>query len=182
MKLKMHLKAIIGALVYIFLNYFVSNIPCWHIRKFIYVLFGMKIGCKSRLNMKVIVWSPWNIKIGKGTIVNEYAFLDGRGGLSIGDGSSIAMWAVLYSSSHYADSASFEYYTKSTSIGNSCWICARSVVLAGSKINDRVIIGSNSVFKGVAKTAGVYVGNPCQFIRDRKVYENYEHEWVTHLR
>ena len=181
-KVKQHLKAIVGALIYIFLNYFVTNIPCWHIRKLIYMLFGMKIGTKSRLNMKVIVWDPWKVKIGKGTIVNEYAFLDGRGGLTIGDGTSIAMWAVLYSSSHYADSDSFEYYTKTTSIGNSCWICARTVVLPGSNVADRAIIGANSVFKGEAKTAGIYGGNPCQYIRERNVDENYEREWVTHLR
>ena len=42
-KIKRHIKATAGALVYIFLNYFVTNIPCWHIRKLFYMLFGMKI-------------------------------------------------------------------------------------------------------------------------------------------
>ncbi len=181
-KVKQHIKAIVGALVYIFLNYFVTNIPCWHIRKLFYMLFGMKIGAESRLNMKVLVWDPWKIQIGKGTIVNEYAFLDGRGGLKIGDGTSIAMWAVLYSSSHYADSGSFEYYTKPTVIGNSCWICARSILLPGSVVNDRVIISANCVFKGEAETAGIYGGSPCQYIRERKVDDNYDREWITHLR
>ena len=132
--------------------------------------------------MKVLVWDPWKIRIGKGTIINEYALLDGRGGLSIGDGTSIAMWAVVYSASHYADSASFEYYTKSTVIGNSCWICARTIILPGSNIQDRAVISANSVFKGTAKTAEIYSGNPCQFIRGRKVEENYERRWITHLR
>ena len=179
---KKHIKAAAGAVVYIFLNYFVTNIPCWHIRKLLYMLFGMKIGSGSRLNMKVLVWDPWKIKIGKGTIVNEYALLDGRGGLTIGDGTSVAMWAILYSSSHYADSASFEYYTKPTSVGNSCWISARAIVLPGSKIDDRVIIGANSVFKGETEKSGIYAGNPSQFIRKRKVDENYEREWITHFR
>lgn len=176
------MKAAAGALVYIFLNYFVTNIPCWHIRKLFYVLFGMKIGAGSRLNMKVIVWDPWRIQIGRGTIVNEYAFLDGRGGLKIGDGTSVAMWAVIYSSSHYADSATFEYYTRSTAIGDNCWICARAIVMAGSCIQDRAIIGANSVFKGQAEAGGIYGGVPCQHIRDRKVERNYEHKWVTHFR
>ncbi len=181
-KVKQHVKAIAGALVYIFLNYLVTNIPCWHIRKLFYMLFRMKIGTKSRLNMKVIVWDPWKIRIGKETIVNEYAFLDGRGGLTIGDSTSIAMWAVLYSSSHYADSPSFEYYTKPTVVGDNCWVCARSIVLPGSNVKDRVIIGANSVFKGEAEEAGIYSGNPSSLVRKRKVDDDYNREWITHMR
>ena len=111
----------------------------------------MKIGKNTRINMKVTVWNPWKISIGDNTIVNEYAFLDGRGGLIIGDNTSISMWAVIYSSSHYAGSPNFEYYTKPTTIGSCCWICARSIILPGSCISDRVIIGANTVFKGNAK-------------------------------
>ena len=181
-KLWSNIKSFAGALIYIFTNYFVANIPCWHLRKFFYLLFGMKIGKGSRLNMKVLVWAPWKIQIGEDTVVNEYALLDGRGGLSIGNGTAIAMWATRYSSSHYSDSDTFEYYTKPTVIGNCCWICARSIILPGSEILDRAIIGANSVFKGKTEAAGIYVGNPCQFIRRRKVENNYRREWLTHLR
>ena len=179
-----HIKAAAGALVYIFLNYIVTNIPCWHLRKVFYLMFGMKIGNGSRINMKVIVWAPWKIRIGQGSIINEYALLDGRGGLIIGSGTSIAMWAVVYSSSHYADSPQFEYYTKQTIIGDNCWICVRTVVLPGSIVADRVIIGANSVFKGDSDEAGIYYGNPCCFVRKRKVdeSENYRCRWITHMR
>lgn len=180
--IKKHVKAILGAVIYILLNYFVANIPCWHVRKIFYLLFKMKIGHGARINMKVIVWAPWNIKIGENTIVNEYAFLDGRGGLSIGNNTSVAMWAVLYSSSHYVDSDSFEYYTKPTQIGNNCWICARSIILPGSNVKDKSIIGANCVFKGDTDISDVYGGNPAKFIRKRNVENDYKRNWVTHLR
>lgn len=177
-----HIKSFIGALTYIFSNYFICNIPCWHIRKLLYQLLGMKIGKNTRINMKVLVWDPWKISIGDDTIINEYAFLDGRGGLLIGDNTSIAMWVVIYSSSHYSDSPTFEYYTKPTSIGNCCWVCARSIILPGSSIADRVIIGANTVFKGDAHEQEIYSGNPCKLVKNRKVKENYHREWKTHLR
>ncbi len=142
----------------------------------------MKIGKGSRINMKVIIWDPWKIRIGEKTIVNEYALLDGRGGLTIGNGTSIAMRAIMYSSSHYADSPVFEYYTKSTSIGDCCWICANSIILPGSIVKNRVIIGANSVFKGEAEEASIYAGNPCKFLRKRQVEDNYSRDWCTHFR
>lgn len=176
------IKSIFGPIIYIFLNYIVANIPCWHIRKLFYLMFGMRIGNGSRLNMKVLVWNPWKIKIGENTIVNEYALLDGRGGLTIGNGCSIAMWAIVYSSSHYSDSVNFEYYTKPTVIGDCCWICARSIILPGSEIKDRSVIGANSVFKGITNEADIYSGNPCVFVRKRQVDDNYNRQWTTHFR
>ena len=177
-----HLRAIAGSLVYIFLNYLVAYIPCWHIRKLFYLLFGMKIGKGSRINMKCTVWDPWKIRIGKDTIINEWALLDGRGGLEIGDSTSVAMWAIIYTASHYASSPEFEYFTRPTKIGDCCWICARVVILPGSVLADRTIVSANSVYKGKSEESGIYAGVPATFVRHRAVEDNYVRSWVTHLR
>lgn len=177
-----HLKSFFGAIIYIFTNYFVAYIPCWHIRKLFYILMGMKIGKSSRINMKVIVWYPWKIRIGEHTIVNEFTLLDGRGGLDIGDSCSLAMWSIVYTASHYSSSESFQYYTKKTTIGNCCWICARAIILPGSKLNDRTIISAGSVFAGESEQAGIYCGNPANKVKERNVLENYVLYGSTHLK
>lgn len=177
-----HVKSIFGAIIYVFTNYFVANIPCWHIRKIFYILLGMKIGRGARINMKVIVWYPWKIIIGSHTVVNEYSLLDGRGGLTIGDSCSLAMWSIVYTASHYANSDSFQYYTKKTEIGNCCWICARSIVLPGSKLLDRTIISAGSVFKGESEESGIYCGNPAIMQKKRSIQDNYILYGSTHIK
>ena len=37
---------------YIFLNYIIANIPCWHIRKVFYCLHGMKLGKKEESTLE----------------------------------------------------------------------------------------------------------------------------------
>lgn len=166
------LKILLCDIDYIFLNYFVANIPCWYIRKILYLLHGMKIGAHSRINMKCIVYAPWKISIGSNTIVNEYALLDGRGRLYIKDNVSISMYSMLYSASHYSWSSTFEYYTKETVVGSGCWIGAKAIVLPGSKLEENTIIGANSVIKGVTVANGIYCGNPAKYSSERQFKGN----------
>ena len=134
----------------------------------------MKIGKGSRINMKCIVFSPWKIRIGCNTMINEYTLLDGRGGLRIGDSCSLSMWSVIYTASHVSKSKEFQYYSKPTEIKNCCWIGTRAVVMPGSIIEDRVIISVNSVFKGTSETDCVYVGNPAEKRYTRGLEKNYQ--------
>lgn len=160
-------------LLYVFLNYFVNYIPCWSIRKLCYLCMGMKIGHGTRICMKCIIVSPWNIQIGNNTMINEYVLLDGRGTLKIGDSCSLSMWSIVYTASHRKDSASFQYYERSTKIGSCCWLGSRSVIMPGSVLQDRTIISVNSTFKGLSQTSGIYIGNPAKLEGFRKLDCNY---------
>ncbi len=65
--------------IYIIINYLISYIPSWYIRKVCYQLLGMKIGKGSRICMGTVVIKPWKIRIGKNSIINEKCHLDARG-------------------------------------------------------------------------------------------------------
>lgn len=159
------IKRLISDIAYIFINYFVSYIPAWWIRKLIYKMLGMKIGHGSRIYMKCTILAPWRIEIGENTVVNEFVMLDGRGGLSIGSNCSISVHSILFTASHHINSEKFEYYKKTTQIGDGVWIGARAIVMAGSTINNNVVIGANSVTEGTKEyqSNGVYVGVPAEF-------------------
>ena len=94
---------------YIFLNYFVAYIPLWTVRRFLYKIFGMKIGKKSRIAMRAVVFKPRGIEIGERNVINEFVLLDGRSGLKIGNDNSISMFAKIYTGTHNSHSDSFEY-------------------------------------------------------------------------
>lgn len=58
-------------------------------QKIFYIMFGMKIGKGSRINMRCIIMNTWNIVIGNNSIINEYTLIDGRGGVIIGNNCSV---------------------------------------------------------------------------------------------
>lgn len=168
------IKRLKGGLGYIFINCFIGHFPIWNVRKALYKLLGMKIGKNSRINMGCIVMKPWKITIGDNSMINENAILDGRGGLIIGDSCSISMCSILYTASHYANSASFEWYSKPTIIGDCVWIGAGAIILPGSELMDYTIIGANSTFKGISEYNGIYIGVPAVKIRERKLSKKYK--------
>src|SRR5512136_402039 len=70
--------------------HWIGHLPFHHVRRFFYRLFGMKIGHGSTIHMGARFYNPWGIKIGKDSIIGEYAVLDGRDDLIIGDHVDIA--------------------------------------------------------------------------------------------
>lgn len=90
MKIKPILRRMKYDLEYILLNQVVRHIPFWTIRRFFYRAMGMTIGRGSRIGINTIVVSPRGITLGERAIVNEMCYLDGRGGIRIGNDASIS--------------------------------------------------------------------------------------------
>lgn len=167
-------KQMISSIIFLFLNYVVSYIPIWHIRKIFYMLFGMKIGKGSRIYMKCTVVDPWQIVIGENTVINEKCYLDGRGGLVIGSNTSISMQSIILTASHDRKSAGFNYYEGKVIIKDNVWLGARAIVLDNSIIENGCIIAAGSSFKGFTEAGYIYAGIPAKKTKERKLESLYE--------
>lgn len=180
--MRKYLKQIVYSLVYIFLNYFVAYIPCWHIRKILYKLFGLKIGKGSRIYMKCTLINPWNIIIGDNTTVNEKCVLDGRGGLEIGSNTSISLQTMILSASHKRKSDTFEYCEGKVIIKDNVWIGARAIILDNSEIGAKALIAAGSTFKGIADEGYIYSGVPAEKKRSRELLGSYTLDYIDFFR
>lgn len=167
---------------FLFVNYIVCFIPFWWIRRTIYRLLHMKIGRHTRIMMGVKIYSPHRISIGERTIINEYCYLDGRGGITIGDDVTIATYSKLITAAHDIDSSDFHYYARPIVIKNNVAIFSDSVVLGGAIIQKGCVFSAKSLIrKGEYPDAGIYAGNPAKYIRNRKSTEFYHQERVRLL-
>lgn len=182
---KSHVKGFLAGGFYFFCNYIIANIPIWHVRKALYKLCGMKIGARSRIMMKTIVTHPWNISIGTNTIVNEYCYLDGRGGLTIGDNVSISLRSMLITGTHDQASRSFKYYVEPIIIGDNVWVAASAIVLNGCILQDKCLIGAGAVVMPRTECKGnsIYGGVPAKRIKERGLLDPPEIDyWRIHVR
>ncbi|MBP5528601.1 MAG: acyltransferase [Lachnospiraceae bacterium] len=172
------IKEICKNLIYIFINYFITYIPFWPLRKLLYLICGMKIGKGSRILMGTKIDGSSKIRIGKRTIVNENCFLDGRSGLTIGDDVTVAVYSRLISGGHFIDDEDFAYHGDEIIIGNNVAIFSGCTVLAGANIEDGCVFSAMSlVRKGTYKKKGIYAGNPAKYIRDRECSLNYKQDY-----
>lgn len=183
--MKKHIKGLLAGGLYVICNYVIAYIPCWHMRKLLYKACGMKIGQHSRIMMRAIVTQPWKIQIGSNTTINEYCYLDGRGGLVIGDNVNIALYTMLITGSHKQRSKRFDYFTEPIVIGNDVWLAARSMVLNGCVVADGCVLGAGAVMMPRTKCmkGKIYGGIPAKPIRDRGLKEALELSiWNIHFR
>lgn len=150
---KIKLFIILYDLTIFFLNYVISNIPFWFFRKLFLQLCGLKIGHDSVINMKLYTLSPYRVKIGNKCHINRNCFLDGRGGISIGNNVSVSFNAQIVTGSHKIHSSSFQSVFMPIIIDDFVWIGINAIILQGVHIGKGAIICAGAV---VTRDVGDY--------------------------
>ena len=150
------------------LNIISSIIPFHSIRKFIYRLYGVKIGKNSFIHVGARFYYPAGISIGNGTIIGDHCFLDGRAPLKIGNNVDIASQVLIYNSEHDVSSEGFDPIEEPVEIGDYVFIGPRAVILPGVKIGKGAVVAAGAV---VTKDVGdfeIVGGVPAKVIGERK--------------
>jgi len=124
--------------------------------------------------LDMIVWLNGNeIELGDGVAFNIGVYVNGYGGLFIGDRSRIGPYCMIHTANHISDDLDKPIWDQgwkkeSVSIGKDCWIGMGACILPGVSIGDQSIVGAGSVVVHDIPPYSVAVGNPCWVIRDRR--------------
>lgn len=146
-------------------------IPIHSFRGLIYLLAGVKIGSGSRLHMGTQFFYPAGVRIGRGTVIGQNAFLDGRAKLTIGDHVDIASDVMIYNSEHNIHSEDFAPIHSPVVIGDYVFIGPRAIILPGVKIGKGAIVAAGAVVTKDVADYAVVGGVPAQVIGERKIKE-----------
>jgi len=115
------------------------------------------------------------IKFGQDVWIGYFCFIDGSGGLEIGNHVSISNGVHIYThdSSRFRltncekDPINGSHIDRAkTKIGSNVQIGANSIVLKGVTIGDNVIIGALSMVNKDIPSNSIAVGNPCKVIKE----------------
>ena len=112
----------------------------------------------------------YNMEIGDGVVVHRHVLLDDRGGIEMGDGSSVSDFANIYSHSHNIVDGRIVYLPK-TVIGKGARITYHATVLAGSHVADDSMVGAGSMLTKSTEPHWVYVGVPARKIKVKPARE-----------
>lgn len=90
------------------------------------------------------------IKINDNVFINDYSTLNARERVVIDEGVQIGQGVKIYDHDHDYDKEDFKYFFKISPvfIGKNTWIGSNVILLRGSNIGKRCIIGANTVIKG----------------------------------
>lgn len=120
----------------------------------------------------VTVWFPEGVRVGRNVTINEYVFLDGFGGLEIGDDCRIAHGCSFISEDHVFDDPDTPIrlqgkIAKPIVVEADVWLGCGVRVLRGVKIGHGSVVGAGSVVTRDIPPFSIAVGVPARIIGQR---------------
>jgi len=112
----------------------------------------------------------YNLNVGDNVVIHRHVLLDDRGGIDIGDGSSVSDFANVYSHSHNIVDGRIVYLPK-TVIGKGVRITYHATILAGAHVADDSMIGTSAVLTKSTEPHWVYVGVPARKVKEKPIEE-----------
>lgn len=157
---------ILGGGIMRYLIISVGMIPSLHIRKWIYMGLGAKIGKKVVIHYKTEIRSPQQLILGKGTIIGDNAILDARCGLTIGRNVNLSSNVSIYTLQHDHRDPLFRCNEKqkkmSVEIDDRAWIGSNAIILPGVHIGEGAVCCAGCVVTKDVPPYTVVAGIPAK--------------------
>lgn len=150
-------------------NNIITIIPSHFIRNIYYTkVMKFTIERGSSFLMRCVFDSTEQLRIGKNSIVNARCRIDNRGGVNIGDNTSISSDVTILTADHDMDSPDFEGRNRKVLIGDYVWIGTGAMIMPGVTIGTGAVVAAGSVVTKDVKEYNVVAGIPAKFIKERK--------------
>jgi acetyltransferase-like isoleucine patch superfamily enzyme len=123
--------------------------------------------------LDMIIWlNADRIELGDRVGFNYGCYVNGYGGLTIGDRSIIGPYSMIHTANHEMDLGApipdQGWITSPVEIGPDCWIGMGVSILPGVTIGEGCVVGAGAVVARSLEPWSIAVGNPAKAIRDRR--------------
>jgi acetyltransferase-like isoleucine patch superfamily enzyme len=160
-------KTFLAGLAFSLYNNGVGRLPFYSLRAaYARGVLGLKIGRGAALHMHCFITGR-HVAIGKRTVINRGCYLDGRGGLTIGEDVSVSPDCYLLTLGHDPRDPEFGAKAGPVSIGDRAWIGARALVLPGVAIGEGAVVGAGAVVTRDVEPYAIVAGNPARKVGER---------------
>jgi maltose O-acetyltransferase len=123
--------------------------------------------------LDLIVWLNGDrIELGEQVGFNYGCYVNGYGGLVIGDRTIVGPYTMIHTANHEMDPerpfTEQDWTERPVEIGSDCWIGMGVCVLPGARIGEGCVVGAGSVVADEITPFTVAVGNPAKAIKRRR--------------
>lgn len=151
--------------------YRVSLTPSHSVRNFVYrYICGMYIAEKVVIYYGVEIRKPANISIGKGSIIGDYAILDGRNGIIVGENVVLASNVSIWTEQHDHRDPWFRCDTKERNpvvIDDRAWIGPNTVILHSVHVGEGAVVAAGAVVTKDVPPYTIVAGIPAKKVAER---------------
>lgn len=148
-------------------NHFLGRVPLYWLRHLVVRrMYGLRMG-RSNLHRAVTLLSPWHIRIGDNVNVQMNCFLDGRGGIVIGNNVDVTPGVRILTEQHDIDAPDYDTVKKPVVIHDHAVIGSWALILPGVTIGEGAVVAAGSVVVKNVEPFTLVAGNPAVKKRDR---------------
>ena len=122
-----------------------------------------------------IVWlNGEHVEMGDGVGFNYGCYVNGFGGLTIGDGTMFGPYTMIHTANHKFDDVTRPIQEQGweasppVQIGAQCWVGMGVCILPGVRIGEGCVVGAGAVLTQDLDAFSVAAGNPAKVIRSRR--------------
>lgn len=156
-----------------------GRLPSHHIRDFLYrYIYKVHFHKTAVIYNGVEIRAPYNLKIGKGSIIGNKSVLDARrGGIIIGENANLSTGVWLWTGQHDHQDPYFrsvEGRRGPIVIGNRAWIGPRVTILHSVTIGEGAVVAAGAVVTKNVEPFTIVAGIPARKIGDRNHDLRYE--------
>ena len=121
---------------------------------------------------KVTIIAPGNVSLEDNVHLGNNSYLDGRGGITIGENTHISRNFVVHSSSHDYEGSCLPYddvyVYKPITIGRNVWIGTNVIIVPGVSIGDGAIVGAGAVVSKPVPPLAIVGNQPSRILKYRQ--------------
>lgn len=156
----------------------VAKIPSFLIRNFFYKrIFLVRMMEKTVVHFGAEIRSPYNLVIGKGSIIGDRAILDARNRILIGENVNFSSDVAIWTEQHDHSDPLFRCNSGShfqVVIGDRAWLGPRAIILPGVSIGEGAVVAAGAVVTKDVEPFSIVAGIPAKKIGDRNSNLTYE--------
>jgi len=115
-----------------------------------------------------------NIELGANVGFNRYVFINGMGGIRIGDDARFGPYVIIHSADHRINDPTRPirlcgHKKNPVAIGNDVWVGGHAIILRGASIPDHCVVAAGAYVdrRLKLKPYDIVVGNPARIVGNR---------------
>jgi len=156
-------------LLWLLTTWWPNNRITLRVRGVLYRPFFKKCGKNLQIASGTTFVNPHEIEIGNNVYIAYYTWLNGLGGLEIGDEVVFGPYVTISTATHCYKDGSFRFggeRVAKVKIGKGCWLAAHASVSMGVTIGEGCLVAANAAVTKDVPPGKVVGGVPAQVIGD----------------
>lgn len=153
------------------------------LRPLLYKLCRFEIARSATLQGGIRFFHVGRLCVGEGSLINRGAYLDNRGGITIGRQVSIAHDVRIYTMGHDPHDATFATKTAPVQIDDHAVVFAGAMIMPGVHLGEGAVVMAGAVVTKSVPPFRMVGGNPAQDIGERGCKPGYvlkRRFWLAH--